>query len=423
MASSSSRAARGTGAIHKRTVTRNGQQYTYWEGRVTVGRDPGTGKQKQHTFSGKTQREVREKMQEASVEVNDGTYQDPKRITVGEWLDLWMDEYMVDVKQRTLDSYRTIITTHLKPAFGAVRLQELSAPEIQRFYNTLRREGMTVAVRDENGKRIKRNGKTVYKNAPMSPKSVKNVHGVLHSALKQAIEIGYIRHNPSESCRLPRIEKPDISPLDSEDIQRFLAELRGHPFENIYIVTLFTGLRQGEVLGLTWDCVDFENGTLTVKQQLQRVRKQGTYDLASTKTGKHRRLKPAPTVMQTLKNERARQAEKRLRAGDLWSNPLDLVFTNEVGRYISAQTLYLKFKDIAAAIGRPDARFHDLRHSFAVLSLESGDDIKTLQENLGHYSSAFTLDVYGHVTDRMKQESSRRIEQYIKDVSGGSRNL
>lgn len=103
-------------------------------------------------------------------------------------------------------------------------------------------------------------------------------------------------------------------------------------------------------------------------------------------------------------------------AGSAWSNPSRLVFTNELGGYLSAQTVYLHFKKLAAAIDCPDARFHDLRHSYAVTALRSGDDIKTVQENLGHHTAAFTLDVYAHVTAQMKTESANRMQSYISSI-------
>lgn len=414
----SSRAAQGAGTIRKKTVQRNGQTYAYWEARITTGRDPGTGKQIQRSFSGKTQAEVRKKMQAAAVEIETGTYQEPSKITLAEWLDIWTAEYLTDVKPRTLDSYKTTIKTHIKPALGAVKLQALKAPQIQQFYNALARNGVKVAKHDSGGKIVKKNGETVYETVPMSPKSIKNAHGVLHKALQQAAEIGYIRANPADACKLPRIEKAEIKPLDSDDIARFLQVVSGHPFENVYLVTLFTGMREGEVLGLTWECIDFDNSTITIKRQLMRERGKGTYTLATPKNGKSRCITAAATVMQILRQERTKQAEARLRAGMLWDNPLDLVFTNELGRNLSAQTVYLHFKKLAEKAGVPAARFHDLRHSYAVAALQSGDDIKTVQENLGHFSASFTLDVYGHVTEQMKQASADRMERFIKGVSG-----
>ena len=387
------RAAQGSGTIRKKTVKRNGQDYTYWEARVTVGRDPGTGKQIQRSFSGKTQKEVREKMQAAAVAINEDSYATPSKLTLGAWLDIWSAEYLGDVKPRTKDSYKATIKNHIKPALGAVKLSGLSPHDIQRFYNSLQK--------GEN---------------PLSPKSVKNTHGVLHKALQQAVKNGYIKSNPADACELPRIEKAQIKPLDSLDIKRFLDAARGNPFEFVYVVTLFTGMREGEVLGLTWDCIDFKAGTITVNKQLQRIRGEGVYKLVSTKNGKSRLITPAPSVMAMILQQRKRQSDWQIKSYGAWSNPLHLVFTNELGNNLSAQTVYLHFKKIAESIGRPSARFHDLRHSYAVAALQAGDDVKTVQETLGHHSAAFTLDVYGHVTEQMRQASAARMEQFITDI-------
>jgi len=121
-------------------------------------------------------------------------------------------------------------------------------------------------------------------------------------------------------------------------------------------------------------------------------------------------------VVKLLKEHRALQSRSRLKAGPLWQDH-GFVFCNEVGEHLSPSTLYHDYKRIVASIGLPDARLHDLRHSYAVVSLRAGDDIKTVQGNLGHHAAAFTLDVYGHVTEEMKQASADRMEQFIKGVS------
>ena len=130
---SNTRAAQGTGTIRKKTVTRGGKPYDYWEARLTVGYDPGTGKQIQRSFSGKTQKEVREKMQAAAVAYNDGTYTAPQKITVGEWLDIWSQTYLGGVKPFTVAAYQGQIRNHLKPALGAIKLEALNAHTIQQF--------------------------------------------------------------------------------------------------------------------------------------------------------------------------------------------------------------------------------------------------------------------------------------------------
>lgn len=385
------KSASGGGSIRQRPDGR-------WEARFTVGRDPGTGKQIQRSVYGATQKEARQKLAQAVAEIDKGTYQAPSKLTVGQWLDVWQRDYLGGVKPRTVDSYKTTIKVHIRPALGAIRLEALTAPAVQGFYNGL--------------------GKPQGDRPALSPKTIKNVHGVLHKALQQAVKVGYIRFNPADACELPRIERKELKPLDDTAISAFLQAVRGHRFETLYIVTLFTGMREGEVLGLTWDSVDFDRGTITISKQLQKERGgSGAYRLVSPKNGKGRTITPAAAVMNILRQHRAAQIRQQLRVGPLWENS-GLVFTNGVGHHLSAQTVYLHFKKLVAEIGRPDARFHDLRHSYAVAAIQSGDDIKTVQGNLGHATAAFTLDVYGHVTDQMQQASAARMDAFIKSVSG-----
>lgn len=229
--------------------------------------------------------------------------------------------------------------------------------------------------------------------------------------------MGYIRFNPADACELPRIEKKEIKPLDDAAIAAFLQAIKGHRFEAVYLTMLFTGLRRGEVCGLTWDCVDLERGTILINKQLQNVAgKPGEVVLVSTKNSKGRTLTAAPSVVEVLRKHRTQQRLDQLRAGPMWQDA-GFVFCNEIGEHLSPNTVYHNYKRIVASIGLPEARLHDLRHSYAVAALRAGDDIKTVQGNLGHHAAAFTLDVYGHVTEEMKQASADRMEQFIKGVS------
>lgn len=273
-----------------------------------------------------------------------------------------------------------------------MKLDALATHTIQKFYNTLSSEGL-------------------------SPKSVKIAHGVLHRALQQAVAIGYLSHNPSDACTLPRIERKEIKPLDSEAITEFLKAIQGHRFEAVYLTMLFTGMRRGEACGLTWDRVNLEKGTILINRQLQGISGHpGEYRLVSTKSSKGRTIVIADAVVEVLKKQKVKQAETRLLAGPLWLDE-GYVFTNEVGKHLSPSTLYHHYKKLVASIGLPDARLHDLRHSYAVAALRAGDDIKTVQGNLGHHTASFTLDVYGHVTEEMKQASAARMDSFIKSVS------
>lgn len=386
------KAAAGTGTIRKKTVTRGGKEYTYWEARATIGYDPGTGKQIQKSFTGKTQKEVAQKLKAATAAIDEGTYTAPSKMTVAQWLDIWTAEYLGAVKPRTVDNYKGVVKARIKPGLGAVKLDALNPHTIQSYYNGLTKEGL-------------------------APKTVKNIHGILHKALQQAVSNGYIKTNPADHCILPRPVRRELKPMDEDMITAFLRAIQGHQFEELFTVTLFTGMREGEALGLLWDCVDLTKGTITVDKQLQLIRgSRGQYQMVPTKNSKGRTLAIAPTVAATLKRVRLRQLENRLRYGECWEQS-GFVFTDELGHHLSASSVYKAFKKVMEQIGSPETRFHDLRHSYAVASIKSGDDIKTVQENLGHATAAFTLDVYGHVTDQMKKASAARMEQFIKAVN------
>ena len=326
--------AKGGGTIRKKTVTRGGKEYTYWEARVTTGRDPGTGKQIQRSFTGKTQKEVREKMQAAAVEVNQGTYTAPQRMTVGQWLDVWASDYLGGVKPATVMIYRGNIKNHIRPALGAVRLDQLHPHMVQGFVNGLE----------------------------LSPASVRLAYKVLHIALEKAVELDYIPRNPAARCELPRLEQKEIHPLDDQQVAALLAAAKGEELEYLVTVALFTGLRLSELLGLTWDAVDFQRGTIHVNKQLARLEYRTAGLFISPKCGKARTITAAPSAMAALRHQRARQAEMQLRVGPMWNNPHGLVFTSELGGPLEHWTVDNKFKRLAATAGLEGVRFHDTRH-------------------------------------------------------------
>ncbi len=381
------RNAQGCGTVRQRADGR-------WEARFTIGRNPATGKQIQKSVYASTKKEASMKLREVLASIDSNTYREPSKISLKEWLEIWLNEYISNIKPLSISSYNTLVKHHIIPALGAVPLANLDTPVIQKFYNSLRCGEKSLA-----------------------PKTIKNLHGVLHRALEQAVRLHYISVNPSSACILPRIEKRKIVSLDDNDIVALLAEIKGHKYEMLYYVDLFTGMRQGEILGLTWNCVNFENGTILIEKQLQKEkRKGGQYVFVSLKNSKTRIITPAPSILDKLYEHKIQQNEVLALNGIKLIDNDNLVFSNEFGKHLVHTTVYKNFKVIVARLGIPKARFHDLRHSYAVAALQSGDDVKTVQENLGHHSAAFTLDVYGHVTDSMRKKSSMHMEKYINDV-------
>jgi integrase len=397
--SKQTRSANGSGTIRKRADGR-------WEGIYSAGYDQQTGKLIRKSIYGKNQKEVRQKLSKVTTEIDEGLYLEPAKMTLSDWMDLWYKEYTFDKKYSTLKGYKAQINKHIRPGIGKYNLSQLNPMILQRFFNHL-------SEPNEKGK-------------VLSPKSIKNVYIILSGILEQAVENEMISKNPCKKVKLPKVYNKQITPLTDKQVKDFLEIISTNEiYGTILRVIVFTGLRLGEAMGLTWDCVDFEKGALNINKQLQRrPQKDGGSTLTSVKSGKPRILKPAPFVMQLLKIRYTEQIMQKQRSEDLWlawSNEEEhkkaLVFTNLQGGYLIPKRVYLHFKSAAVAIGAPDARVHDLRHTYAVLSLQNGDDIKTVQENLGHASAAFTLDVYGHVSDRMKKESANRMEEYIRNLN------
>lgn len=382
--------ANGEGTIKKR---KNGT----WEGQYTAGKDD-NGKLIRRSVYGKTQEEVRKKLNAIVNDIDNGVYVAPDDMTVGEWFDIWIKEYNGSIKESTKSQYSYQGRCHIKPIIGKKKLQKITAPALQRFINERYDEG--------NG---------------LSAKSCRNLHGVLHKLFNQAVLCGYIKHNPVSAVQLPRVEKKEMHILSGDKLKAFLAECKGKAYENLFFVDVFTGLRESEIIGLTWDCVDFDKGIITIEKQFKRERKQdggNEYRFDTLKNGKTRVISPAQAVFDYLKRERVKQAENRLKYGSAYNNEYNLVFTNEIGEHLSPVTVYGCFKRRVDAIGCPEVRFHDLRHSYAVISIENDVDYKTISESMGHFSVAFTLDVYGHVSDKMRKDSADRLQAFIDKIGG-----
>lgn len=246
----SGRGANGNGTIRKVERTINEKKYIYWQGRFTVGYDLGTGKQIQKCITGKTQKEVAQKLKEMTLDVDNGVYQEPTKMTFGQWLDIWIAEYMGDKKYLTIKNYEVTVRAHIKPSLGAVKLSQLNPVLIQKFYNDLLDHGQLIPQRDKRGRIVKRNGQKVMLPAPMAPKTVRNIHGVVTKALAVAVSIGYLRDNPADRVTLPRVERKELNPLSDRDVGNFLEIVKTDPLSNIMQVILFTGLRESDSHGI-----------------------------------------------------------------------------------------------------------------------------------------------------------------------------
>jgi len=390
-----SRTAKGTGHIRQREDGR-------WECQITLGQDLGTGKQRRKSIYGKTQSEVRKKLQAIQKEVDEGTYIEPTKMTYGIWLDEWLKNYLSDKSMNTRKGYESCVRVRIKPLLGSARLSALTLPDIQAFINK-QQEPIPHLELD-----------------PLGGKSIKNLHGVLSKSFKQAIACGYIRINPATGCKLPRWDKPEMLYLDSNQLAAFLQAIRGHKHELLLILAVLTGMREGELVGFTWDSVNFVNGTIYINKQLQLISKDN-YKESLPKWNKKRIISPAPAIMQLLREHKVHQEQQAELAGAGWGNKGGYVFTNEIGEHLKIPTVYKNFKRIVEKMAvtlntseLADTRFHDLRHTYAVTALQAGDSIQAVSENMGHHSTAFTLDTYGHFTPHMREKSANIMDGVFK---------
>lgn len=374
-----SKRANGEGNIRKR-------QDGKWEGRYVY-------QGKRHSVYGRTQAEVRKKLTEVQAQIDGGAYIAPSKITVAEWGKTWLSDCLHGKNQETVSSYETKLRLHIVPAIGDKRLTELKPIVITHFYNQLQDKGL-------------------------SDKTIVCIHGALHKMIQDAVTNEIIKENVCDKVHPPKTNKvkKEMHPLKDKQVSVFLEAIKGNGMEHLFFTALFTGARESELIGLTWDCIDFERGTIHLYRQLKRDRSRKEYVFTSLKNRESRTFAPPASVIKALKAVKRQQAEWQLKAGESWHNPDNLVFTNEIGERLSTRTVYRAFKKIVDGMGLHEVRLHDLRHTYSVLALQNSMDYKTLSNNLGHATVAFTMDVYGHVSETMMQNGAEKLQRFIESL-------
>jgi integrase len=369
----------GEGSIYKQ---RNG----LWAASISIE----GGKRKY--FYGKTRREVQEKLASALQEQKQGMLVATPQQTVGQFLTDWLENtHKQSVRPRTYERYEEAIRLHLLPVLGKYQLQKLSAQHVQAFYARKLKEGL-------------------------SPSTVIYYHSVLHNALDTAVKWGLVSRNVCDLVTPPRRARFEIKPFTTEQVQSFFAAIRGHKWEALFTLALATGMRQGELLGLKWQDINFSTGTLQVRRILTRIPSETSgkvYIEAEPKTEKSRRsITVASFALEALSQHRVSQLETKLKAGAFWEEH-DYVFCTLVGRHLRPSHVVDEFKKLLKKADLPDIRFHDLRHSAATLLLSLGVHAKVVQEMLGHTQISMTMDIYSHVLPSMQQDAVNKLNNLL----------
>jgi integrase len=314
------------------------------------------------------------------------------RQTVGAWLDEWLTDYVAPQRRpRTVESYRDTVDRYIRPAIGNLPLAKLQPEDIQRM---LHRPGP---------------------RGPLSGTTAHYVYAVLRIALGRALKSGRVVRNVAMLVDAPRKSTPEMHPLTAKQARTFLNAVQGDRYGPLYTLAIATGMRQGELFGLRWSDVDLDRGVLTVRHTLQR----GTRELAEPKTERARRmLRLGVSAVGVVREQRRRQLEERLAAGRKWADR-DLVFTTGTGTALDSQNVTKALQASLRRAGLPHQRFHDLRHAYATLMIEDGEELAVVSRSLGHADLSTTADVYAHLTNRMQERAAARMDSILGATASG----
>jgi integrase len=311
---------------------------------------------KRRTVSAKTKSACRDKLRQAMSDADKGMVFDAGNLTVGQYLDTWLLTIKGTVRQRTWERYEQLVRVHIKPALGHFKLKDLTRAHVKNLYGTLR--------------------------------NPRHTHITLHEALSDAVADNLIPRNVSDGLKLWKPRKKEINPLTPEQARAFLEAARGDRYYALYVLAVYYGLRQGELLGLKWADLDLDTNTLQIRRTMSESRIGRIEE--QPKNGKGRRIELSRTAVEALK------AHREAYGGH------ELVFATKKGAAVnSSNLLHRSFKPLLKSCGVPQIRFHDLRHTCATIRFIKGQHPKRVSEILGHSSVAITLDIYSHVIPGM----------------------
>jgi integrase len=355
----------------------------------------GNGERKRKNFYGATRREVAEKLNQAIRSKAQGLTIAVERQTVIQFLNRWLtDSVKSSVRPLTYEQYSQHVRLYIDPAIGQLQLSKLMPQHVQAFINAKLKEGL-------------------------SPRTVQITLFVLRRALDQAVKWDLVARNVAKLVDAPHAERPEIKPIVSDQVQRFLQALKGERLEAVFTVGLALGMRRGEVLGLRWEDIDFVGRTVSVKQAVQRsggrfAEGDGQRSKLHFVTPKSfrgiRTLAMPDCVASALQSHRARQAEERLLAGSGWQD-FGLVFATRKGTPIEPRRVDTEFKRILKKAQLPETiRLHDSRHFAASLLLAQGVHPRTVMEILGHSDISVTMNTYSHVVPELMRDAADKID-------------
>jgi integrase len=324
-----------------------------------------------------------------------------------DWIARWMHEYKINsISHTTFESYRLAIDNHIAPVLGALKLNQITPDHIQNFLNTRMQEGGAKSVKQKSRK--------------LSSAYTIKMKNIINASLKQAVKNRMIPYNPTDAVTPPKLVQKEIRVFTPEEQSRFMAATKGHRLEALFALALASGMRKGELLGLTWDCIDFDRNTIAVKRSVTRVIDPLTHESAvragETKTKTSKRLIPMlPAVIPILLAHKKRQEVECHAAGSAF-NHQNIVFCSMVGTYIEPRRVNTTLIKLLDKAGIEHVSFHAFRHTFATRALENGIPAKVVAEIIGHADVALTLNTYTHVIGSTAHEQISKLNSMFSDV-------
>lgn len=364
-----------------------GSVYQRKDGRYVAEIKLETGKKK--LVYRKTEKEANAALRKLLHEQEQGILATGPQQTVKAYLTQWLEKVIRNSRKvATYSMYQIVVEKHIIPSLGHIRLQRLTPSHVQSFYTAKLDEGLSLS-------------------------RVHSIHLVLHKALENAVKWRLVGQNVSKLVDVPKPKRHEIQPLDMEQARRLLLAAHEHKLEALITVAITTGMRRGELMGLHWQDIDLEQGTIQIQRTVNRVGKFGMV-VSEPKTSRSRRKIELPMfVVEVLKYHRERQQAIKKLAGNSWQD-MDIVFSNTLGGYSDPSNLTRWFKALLKNAGLPDIRFHDLRHSAATLLLAMSVNPKIVQELLGHSSITMTMDIYSHVLPPIQSEAMGKMDSLFK---------
>jgi integrase len=313
-----------------------------------------------------------------------GVFVRPSKVTLEKFLlDEWLPAKRAGLRPSTFNSYDRIIRLYVVPAIGGAKLAEIDGSMLNGLYARLLTSGRS-------------DGRSTPHGAGLAPKTVRNVHGVLVKAFKDAVRWGRVIRNPCDSADPPAAKSPEMKAWTADELRAFTAATSSHRWAGVWALLATTGMRRGEMLGLRWSDVDLDAGTVTIRST--RIRYGTTIARSTPKTARgNRTIAIGPATVSVLRAWRRAQAEDRLLMGAGWRNDDDLVVTHADGAAPNPEAFSNLFGDLVKHAGLRPVRLHDVRHSYATAALAAGVPVKVVSQRIGHADVGVTLKVYAHV--------------------------